>query len=911
MKNVSSKGLPFSSLLILLVIFLLPIQVTAIEPPEWIRVGTATNVRASYGLSANPLFEASVGEVGTVMEGPEESDGFTWWYIYWQNHSQYGWAAEGNNRLVVIKPDKPKTNNPGSTSSGSAPIISSLRPTFEWTLMPKASSYEIYWSENRQGADVHESGKIDHSPDSSWRLPSSMPLKPNTVYVWDMVAKSSAGESPVAENRFFKTPNLTPELVFLSIDTLSDDNEGESQGNGDGIVNPGEKIELDINIANIGNMDSSDGTLSLSTESEYVVHIDDTPSTLRGIDIGDDREGSGDFDILISDDCPDNTEITFTLTMETPEGLWEDTVSFTVYVDHPPAEKAVLLSPKESFLSKLGKLTLSWTIGNTAEAATLYFGPANEPIEYNQVGDYRDTIATLLVNEYTDYICRIDTVNPDGEITVGDVYNINYQRTNTTGPDGCTLEGIKKTDIRSIIPTTTYDDHVGRDYNDNGGMGNDGDVGNIVVSPVTGTITYFDTYPKDSLDSDYGELLVAIKTRVNPNTDFLRFDEKNIPTGNDNVTVFAGHLSKIRYDKDGNKESSACPIPLAIGDKVIAGETPIGYIADSGHNGGYDPHVHIGILPYIEDGVIDTSDLTSSSAFPGRILATTNNPDNIRSGMIDPAKFTSIDDWNNAFSQQKIFGIFLNGNNEPIVGSPITVTKTSTLAVQRSFLMTTSSLSSESSSSPSSWTIYPNEDGRFSFDFLPQGSFIFSISSSNPAINNLQSDVVIGAENIELHLQESNLAIAPYVEQIPEKIHVDEGSQADIRPIISGTGPIQFEWKKDGTTVVSSNLAPLVVPSASSQSDGLYTLNMSNNAGNLSTNIVLIVHPKLKSNMRPNQLFWTAAFSDWSLEETTDLQNPNWIPAQGEPNTDGSDKVFTPNSGGTVKFYRLLRSIDP
>lgn len=46
-----------------------------------VRITGELNVRPSAGTSGEPLWVAEVGEEGTVISGPEEADGYTWWEL--------------------------------------------------------------------------------------------------------------------------------------------------------------------------------------------------------------------------------------------------------------------------------------------------------------------------------------------------------------------------------------------------------------------------------------------------------------------------------------------------------------------------------------------------------------------------------------------------------------------------------------------------------------------------------------------------------------------------------------------------------------------------------------------------------------------------------------------------------------
>lgn len=151
-------------------------------------------------------------------------------------------------------------------------------------------------------------------------------------------------------------------------------------------------------------------------------------------------------------------------------------------------------------------------------------------------------------------------------------------------------------------------DHVGADYNAPGTSGA-GDVGYAVVAPASGRIVHYQG------SGGYGDLLVGIAVPVPRGTSMPREligpGARNIesPVDSGFVTVFLGHLSRDRYTSANQLDSSVAntTLNLAVGSEVVAGQTIIGYLAPQARNGGFEPHVHVGILPYQETGIAGVS----------------------------------------------------------------------------------------------------------------------------------------------------------------------------------------------------------------------------------------------------------------------------------------------------------------
>ena len=119
----------------------------------------------------------------------------------------------------------------------------------------------------------------------------------------------------------------TPHLIFSNY-IIDDDEDGQSNGDGDGFAEPGESIELPILINNIG-----DGPVH-NVEGELTCTDPDIAITDDYENFGDVTESSqtwsnNDFDFEISETCPEK-DVLFTLTLEGDEGVW--VLTFTIHI---------------------------------------------------------------------------------------------------------------------------------------------------------------------------------------------------------------------------------------------------------------------------------------------------------------------------------------------------------------------------------------------------------------------------------------------------------------------------------------------------------------------------------------------------------------------------------------------------
>jgi hypothetical protein len=63
--------------------------------------GDGLRIRSAAGLNSDTVFRGEESEVFVVREGPQEADGYTWWYVVAPyDETRAGWAAA--NFLAVV-----------------------------------------------------------------------------------------------------------------------------------------------------------------------------------------------------------------------------------------------------------------------------------------------------------------------------------------------------------------------------------------------------------------------------------------------------------------------------------------------------------------------------------------------------------------------------------------------------------------------------------------------------------------------------------------------------------------------------------------------------------------------------------------------------------------------------------------
>ena len=118
-----------------------------------------------------------------------------------------------------------------------------------------------------------------------------------------------------------------PDLSFNSF-IIDDDDEGSSSGNGNGVAEPGEKIELNLLISNIGNALASNVEGTISTD-DIDIEIYDNHEYFGELEAGEDAWTLSDYDFEVAEDCPVK-DVIFNLELISDEGSWSTT--FTVHI---------------------------------------------------------------------------------------------------------------------------------------------------------------------------------------------------------------------------------------------------------------------------------------------------------------------------------------------------------------------------------------------------------------------------------------------------------------------------------------------------------------------------------------------------------------------------------------------------
>ncbi len=179
---------------------------------------------------------------------------------------------------------------------------------------PVVGAYVCLW----KGSDVFTGGYTDGNGETE--LP---------------IAAETAGEMLVTVTKHNYIPHLgstdigqQTRYVGYNSHTVDDDNSGGSSGNNNGAVNPGEMIELPVQVKNFGSQSANGLTGVISSIDPYVTIIDGSEG-FPNISSGGTAWSNEDFDVMINSGAPHGHTIMLGLDV-TGESTWHSIVELPV-----------------------------------------------------------------------------------------------------------------------------------------------------------------------------------------------------------------------------------------------------------------------------------------------------------------------------------------------------------------------------------------------------------------------------------------------------------------------------------------------------------------------------------------------------------------------------------------------------
>jgi hypothetical protein len=224
------------------------------------------------------------------------------------------------------------------TTNPPAPSISSATHPLEGTCCPSDAPSFTWSTPDDVSGIVGYSYDFDDSPattpdtevDTSGNDVSFAGVAAGDWYL-HVRAKDGSGRWSATDHYYvcIGTPLVGP-LVYGSL-TIDDDASGESAGDGDGVVECGEAIELYVDLRNQGTDPARDVYAQLSESDPYVSFLYNTTSAYPDIPGGQSRSNGNDFDFTVAPGTPHGHVIHLDLDVTGSNGgPWSDGVEVAV-----------------------------------------------------------------------------------------------------------------------------------------------------------------------------------------------------------------------------------------------------------------------------------------------------------------------------------------------------------------------------------------------------------------------------------------------------------------------------------------------------------------------------------------------------------------------------------------------------
>lgn len=221
------------------------------------------------------------------------------------------------------------------TSPSDGAVISACPLTIEAEASDEGSGVDFVEFHAYYDGSWHHLGD-DYTSPYSWNWDCSSISDQGvwlTIHVWD-----NAGNEVMDPGGYvYITLSLTTigPLVYDS-HTVDDDNNGQSSGDGDGIVECGETIELYVTLRNQGDGTATGVNSTISTSDPYVTWLYNTDSGYPDISGGGTGTNSNDFDFAVDPTIPHGHLIQFDLDISASNGgPWSDSFSMSVACPWP------------------------------------------------------------------------------------------------------------------------------------------------------------------------------------------------------------------------------------------------------------------------------------------------------------------------------------------------------------------------------------------------------------------------------------------------------------------------------------------------------------------------------------------------------------------------------------------------
>ncbi len=286
----------------------------------------------------------------------------------------------------------------------------------------------------------------DSTPDvlvsDDWAATSYDPgtLNESDHYYWQVVATDEHGAVTAGPVWDFVTESLSPDAGPLVFDgyTVDDDTSHNSGGNGDGVLNPGETVELYVSLKNLGTDAATSVTAVLTCTDPYVsAFLYNDASDYPVIPGGGTADNLDDWEFYVDVATPPGHVITFYLDPITAGsgGPWTD--SFEVVVEGlAPAPPYAPTGPSPADGAEMVSTAtqLGWRADdpNYGDVMTydVYLGTSDPPTAVVCDDVSVEVCEPGPLERSTDYYWYVVATDSTSQTTTGPVWHF------TTAPDG-------------------------------------------------------------------------------------------------------------------------------------------------------------------------------------------------------------------------------------------------------------------------------------------------------------------------------------------------------------------------------------------------------------------------------------------------------------------------------------------
>lgn len=225
----------------------------------------------------------------------------------------YGMFGDPSMQVRTREPMEMEATYESSLPVGSTNLIVSVTDT-DGNPLPDAYVHYYIDDDNRFGARTDANGEA---------IIEVAPLEESTL----KLTITAVNYIPLLDEIEVSTQSAMASLLSFSID---DDNVEDSQGNSDGIVNPGEWIELTVTLANRGSETLQNLRASLESRNAFAT-VTRQSAGYGNVEPDGDAESDVPYLIEIAPETPSETKLEFLLSINSDEDFFP--VSFGIPVE--------------------------------------------------------------------------------------------------------------------------------------------------------------------------------------------------------------------------------------------------------------------------------------------------------------------------------------------------------------------------------------------------------------------------------------------------------------------------------------------------------------------------------------------------------------------------------------------------